>query len=55
MLSVVATRGAGGRRVQQRTQDFEKGGAKNFRKFGKNKDLNQKLFHSNLVSFFGQI
>ena len=31
-----------------------KRGAKNFRKFGKNKDLNQKLFLLNLVRFFAQ-
>ena len=33
---------------------LKRGGAKNFRKFGKNKDLNQKLFLSNLVRFFAQ-
>ena len=33
---------------------LKKRGAKNFRKFGKNKDLKQKLFLLNLVRFFAQ-
>ena len=44
--SVFANNGNSGSRFRQlRTQDFEKEGARNFRKFEKNKDLNRKFFH----------
>ena len=35
-------------------QDFEKGGARNFRKFERNIDQNLKLSHSSFVPFFAQ-
>ena len=39
---------------QWRTRDFEKEGARNFRKFERNIDQNLKLSHSNFVPFFAQ-
>ena len=41
-------------RDQLRTQNFEKGGGRNFRIFEKNKDQNKKLFHPKSVRFFAQ-